>query len=129
MSHLITSVAGSSAYFNGAIVAYHNQFKISELGVKREILNTEGAVSEEAVGLLAKNVREKFGTGYGLATSGGAGASGGSAEKPVGTVWLACDYDGGTVTKKLQLSDDRAINIHLSATYALDLLRKCLSGE
>src|SRR5690554_3265509 len=129
LAHLLTSVAGSSAYFNGAIVAYHNQFKVSELGVSREILDTRGAVSEETVSVMAKQVREKFGTDYGLATSGVAGPSGGSAEKPVGTVWLACDYDGGTVTKKLQLSDDRAVNIHLSATFALDLLRKCLNGN
>ncbi len=127
LSHLITSVAGSSAYFDGAIVAYHNRFKTSELGVEREILDTKGAVSEETVRAMARNVRRKFGTDFGLATSGVAGPSGGSAEKPVGTVWLACDHHGGTVTKKLQLSDDRAVNIHLSAIHALDLLRKCLN--
>lgn len=129
LSHLVTSVAGSSTYFNGAVIPYHNQIKMSELGVKREILDTKGAVSEETVGEMARNVREKFGADFGLATSGIAGPSGGSAEKPVGTVWLACDHEGGTVTKKLQLSDDRKINIHLSAIYALDLLRKCLNGN
>lgn len=126
VSHLITSIAGSSAYFNGAVIPYHNQFKHTELGVKMGTLETKGAVSEETVKEMARNVREKFNADFGLSTSGIAGPSGGTAEKPVGTVWIACDHKGGTVTKKLQLTDDRTINIHLTAVSGLNLLRGCI---
>ncbi|MEX2593191.1 MAG: competence/damage-inducible protein A [Anditalea sp.] len=126
ISHLITSIAGSSAYFNGSVIPYHNQFKSSDLGVKKSTLETKGAVSEEAVKEMAKNVRKKFKADYGLSTSGIAGPSGGSEEKPVGTVWVACDHKRGTITKKLQLSNERGINIQLSAISALNLLRSCI---
>jgi len=126
ISHLITGIAGSSSYFNGSIVPYHNRFKVAALGVKEETLSTTGAVSEETVREMAKNVRQKFDADFGLSVSGIAGPSGGSEEKPVGTVWLACDFEGGTVTKKLQLSNERGINIQYTAVYALDLLRKCI---
>lgn len=126
ISHLITSTAGSSAYYNGSLIPYHNKFKNSELGVKKSTLDSRGAVSEETVKEMAKNVRKKFEADYGLSTSGIAGPSGGSEEKPVGMVWLACDHEGGTVTKKLQLAGGRDINIHLSAISALNLLRGCL---
>lgn len=129
ISHLITGIAGSSAYFNGAIVPYHNAFKSSMLGVKESTLEQRGAVSEETVVEMAKNARGKFKADYSLSTSGIAGPSGGTAEKPVGTVWVACDYPGGTVTKKLQLSNDRNINIHRSAIAALDILRNCILNE
>ncbi len=127
ISHLITSIAGSSAYFNGAIVPYQNQFKISELGVNEDTLYNMGAVSEETVKEMARNVRKKFNADFGLSTSGIAGPAGGSDEKPVGTVWLACDYEGNTVTKKLQLSNERDINIHFTAVSALNLLRICIN--
>jgi nicotinamide-nucleotide amidase len=91
-----------------------------------DTLVTNGAVSEATVREMARNVRQKFNADFGLSTSGIAGPSGGSEEKPVGTIWLACDFEGGTVTKKLQLSNDRELNIRYTAIYALDLLRKCV---
>jgi nicotinamide-nucleotide amidase len=129
ISHLITGIAGSSAHFKGAIVPYHNAAKISMLGVKESTLEQMGAVSEQTVVEMAKNARVKFKADYCLSTSGIAGPSGGTLEKPVGTVWMACDYAGGTVTKKLQLSNDRDINIHRSAIAALDILRNCILNE
>lgn len=129
LSHLITSIAGSSTYFNGAIVPYHNEYKISELEVKPSTLESNGAVSEETVMEMARNVRKKFKADYGLSTSGIAGPGGGTEDKPVGTVWLACDYQEGTVTKKLQLSSGRDLNIHLTSVSALNLLRNCLSEK
>ena len=126
ISHLITSVPGCSAYYNGAVIPYHNDFKRSQLDVMEETLATVGAVSEETVKEMAKNVRRRFKADYGLATSGIAGPDGGSDEKPVGTVWIACDFDGETVTKKLQLSDERDLNIRYTAVFALNLLRQCI---
>jgi len=126
ISHLITSIAGSSAYFNGAIVPYHNAFKIAMLAVKESTLGRTGAVSEDTVIEMAKNVRKEFKADFGLSTSGIAGPAGGTIEKPVGTVWVACDYEGGTVTKKLQLSNERDINIYQTAIAALNILRNCI---
>ncbi|WP_143960593.1 competence/damage-inducible protein A [Litoribacter populi] len=123
ISHLITSVAGSSAYFSGSIVPYHNQFKEQILGVNSQTLVDHGAVSEETVVEMAMAVRDKFGADYGLASSGVAGPGGGSDEKPVGTVWIACASETGVRTKRLQLTDDRLINIQLSAISVLNLLR------
>ncbi|WP_200976280.1 competence/damage-inducible protein A [Echinicola sp. 20G] len=129
ISHLITSVPGSSNYFNGAIVPYHNQFKSDLLDVNILTLKDHGAVSEETVIEMAQMVRKKFKSDFGLASSGIAGPGGGSPEKPVGTVWIACASEKGVKTKKLQLAHDRALNIQYSAIAVLSLLRKQLTNE
>lgn len=127
ISHLLTSVAGSSAYFQGAMVPYHNQFKNELLHVSKETLQTRGAVSEETVSQMAQNVRKVFDADFGLASSGIAGPSGGTDEKPVGTVWIACAGEGFCETKKLQLTQDRLLNIQLTGVAVLNLLRQQLS--
>lgn len=129
ISHLITSVAGSSTYFQGAIVPYHNQFKTALLGVKEETLAQYGAVSEETVREMAEGVRDKFNADFGLSSSGIAGPDGGSDEKPVGTVWIACAFGDQIETKKLQLTQDRALNIQLTGVAVLNLLRICISNK
>ncbi|MCC5935649.1 MAG: competence/damage-inducible protein A [Lunatimonas sp.] len=129
IAHLVTSVAGASAYFQGGIIPYHNTYKQTLLGVSDDTLSSHGAVSEQTVIEMAKGVREKFQTDYGVASSGIAGPSGGTADKPVGTVWIACSYQGGVDTKLLQLTQDRSINIHLTAISALNLLRTCILRE
>ncbi|GAB3648041.1 competence/damage-inducible protein A [Echinicola sediminis] len=129
VSHLVTSIAGSSEYYNGGIIPYHNQYKTDLLEVKTATLMDHGAVSEETVIEMAEGVRQKFGADFGLATSGIAGPGGGSPEKPVGTVWIACAGPEGTVTKKLQLAHDRGLNIQYSAVSVLNLLRKQLKEK
>lgn len=126
IAHLITSVAGSSDYFRGGIVPYHNDLKVKLLDVKQETLESYGAVSEPAVVEMSNNVRKRFNADLGIATSGVAGPSGGSPEKPVGTVWIAYADEKQTVTKKLQLSKDREINIKRTAVAVLDLIRVTL---
>ena len=126
ISHLITSISGSSSYFQGAVVPYHNQFKNEILKVKNETLNSFGAVSEETVQEMAKGVRELFKADFGLASSGIAGPNGGTEEKPVGTVWISCAGDGFMETKKLQLTQDRLLNIQLTGVAVLNLLRICI---
>lgn len=123
VSHLITSVPGSSDYFIGSVIAYANDVKIKELGVLPPTLADHGAVSEETVVAMAQAVRKKFGTSIGVATSGIAGPGGGTAGKPVGTVWIAYADERQTVTRKLQLSKDRTINIHMSSVATLNLIR------
>ncbi|MEL7002331.1 MAG: competence/damage-inducible protein A [Bacteroidota bacterium] len=127
LSHLITSVAGSSMYYRGSIVPYHNELKASELGVNENTLIQHGAVSEQTVSEMAENVRTKFGADIGLATSGIAGPGGGTPDKPVGTIWIAIADGQRTVAKKLQLWKDRDINIKATSIAVLNLLRITLS--
>jgi nicotinamide-nucleotide amidase len=125
VSHLITTVPGSSAYFQGAVVPYHNAFKERILGVKSETLSSHGAVSEATVAEMAEGVRQLFNADYGLASSGIAGPDGGTADKPVGTVWIGCAGPEGVETRKLQLTQDRMINIQLTGVAVLNLFRTC----
>jgi nicotinamide-nucleotide amidase len=127
ISHLVTSIPGSSNYFNGSVVPYHNQFKEKILGVKAETLTSRGAVSEETVREMADGVRKLFGADFGLASSGIAGPDGGSPEKPVGTIWISCAGKGFSEAKKLQLTQDRMLNIQLTGVAVLNLLRICFN--
>lgn len=126
ISHLITSISGSSSYFQGAVIPYHNQFKNEILQVKNDTLNSFGAVSEETVMEMAIGVRELFKSDFGLSSSGIAGPNGGTVEKPVGTVWIACAGKNFVETRKLQLTQDRMVNIQLTAVAVLNLLRICI---
>lgn len=123
LSHLITSVPGSSDYFVGSIIAYANEIKISELGVKEKTLTDSGAVSAATVKEMAEQTRLKFKTDIAVATSGVAGPGGGTDDKPVGTVWIACATKHETITRKLQLSKDRLINIKIASIATLNLIR------
>jgi nicotinamide-nucleotide amidase len=126
LSHLITSVPGSSDYFLGSMIPYAYEVKMRQLGVKPEILEKHGAVSEPTIVEMANVIRAKFNTDIGVATSGIAGPGGATPDKPVGTVWIAYSDKYQTVTKKLQLSKDRLINIKLSTTHVLNLIRTSL---
>jgi nicotinamide-nucleotide amidase len=126
LSHLITSVPGSSDYFLGSMIPYSYEVKMRQLGVKPETLEKFGAVSEETIKEMANLVRAKFNTDIGVATSGVAGPGGATADKPVGTVWIAYSDKHQTVTRKLQLSKDRVINIKMASTGVLNLIRLSL---
>ncbi|TVP51562.1 MAG: competence/damage-inducible protein A [Mongoliibacter sp.] len=129
ISHLVTSIPGSSEYFQGGIIPYHNHFKNKILDVDNQTLSEKGAVSEETVIQMAANVRGLFEADFGLSSSGIAGPGGGWAEKPVGTVWIACAWENGNITKKLQLTQDRILNIQLTAVAVLNMLRLVISGK
>jgi nicotinamide-nucleotide amidase len=123
LSHLITSIPGSSDYFRGSIIPYAYEIKMRELGVSTQTLEKHGAVSEPTIIEMATLVRKKFNTDIGVATSGIAGPGGETPEKPVGTVWIAYSDKHKTITRKLQLSKDRMINIRLASVNALNLIR------
>jgi nicotinamide-nucleotide amidase len=123
LSHLITSVPGSSEYFLGGLIPYAYEIKMRQLGVKPETLEKFGAVSEETIKEMANLVRTKFNTDIGVATSGIAGPGGATPDKPVGTVWIAYSDKNQTITKKLQLSKDRMINIRMASVATLNLIR------
>jgi nicotinamide-nucleotide amidase len=124
LAHSITSIPGSSRYFQGGVVAYSNALKTSLLGVPEETLESHGAVSEETIRAMAEGVRERLNTDFGVATSGIAGPGGGTPDKPVGTVWIAVAGPEETVAKKILLSNNRLVNIRRSTVVALNMLRK-----
>ena len=125
ISHLITTVPGSSNYLRGTVVPYHNDLKEQILGVSSATLAQHGAVSEETVQEMAIGVKKLFGADFALASSGIAGPDGGTADKPVGTVWIACAGPDFVEAKLLQLTQDRMINIQLTGVAVLNLLRIC----
>jgi nicotinamide-nucleotide amidase len=126
LSHLITSVPGSSDYFLGSMIPYAYEVKMRQLGVKPETLEKHGAVSEPTIIEMANIVRAKFNTNIGVATSGIAGPGGATPDKPVGLVWIAYSDKRQTVTKKLLLSKDRMINIRTASIAVLNLIRLSL---
>lgn len=126
ISHLITSIAGSSAFYRGGIIPYHNSHKHELLGVDISIFEKHGAVSEQCVLSMAKGVREKFCSDFAIAVSGIAGPSGGTEEKPVGLVWIAIATPTEIFSEKFQFGNDRNRNIRMTALAALNKLRKCL---
>lgn len=123
IAHLLTSLPGSSACFKGSIVAYSNEIKTGFLGIADKTIELEGAVSRQVAEEMALAIREKFGTHYGLGVTGIAGPDGGTAEKPVGTVWIAVAGVDGIISQKFQLGEQRDRNIRRSALAALNMLR------
>lgn len=126
LSHLITAVPGSSAYYMGSTITYSNESKTELLGVPSELVQKFGAVSEEVVCAMAEGVKAKFKTDCSLATSGVAGPGGGSELKPVGTVWIAVSTPKGTFAKKVLLGDNRLRTIQVASATAINMLRKTL---
>ena len=124
ISHMITSIPGSSGYYTGSVIAYDNRIKIEVLNVGKKIIEKEGAVSETVVRSMADEARKLMKTDYSLATSGIAGPSGGTADKPVGTLWIAVASGSGTVAEKHTFGTDRLANITRFSLAALNLLRK-----
>ena len=119
---LITGVAGSSAMYLGGVVAYHNAVKVQVLGVKEEDIAGHGAVSEPVARAMAEGARRVLGVDFAVAVTGVAGPSGGTPEKPVGTVDVAVADAGGTSYKRLKLFGERALIQHAAAMWALKLV-------
>jgi nicotinamide-nucleotide amidase len=128
IAHLFTSVSGSSKYFEGGVVSYSYDVKEKMLGVKHKTLLTYGAVSEECVREMLKGLLRVAGTNYGIAVSGIAGPDGGTAEKPVGTVWIAVGSQEKIVAKRFQFFPSRMENIRVFSNAALNMLRLFMDG-
>ncbi len=123
IAHLITEVSGSSEYFMGSVVAYSNQIKKTVLCVSSSILEQYGAVSQEVVIEMANNARKIMNTDFAIATSGIAGPTGGTDQKPVGMVWIALASESGTFAAKFQFGKNRERNITMASLAALNMLR------
>jgi nicotinamide-nucleotide amidase len=124
LAHKITSVAGSSAYFKGSIIAYSNELKTRFLWVLEKQIKKYGAVSREVVETMAINGCQTMSSDFCVATSGIAGPTGGTPEKPVGTVWIAVAFGEKVTSKLLHLGDQRDRNITRASLAALALLRE-----
>jgi nicotinamide-nucleotide amidase len=122
----LTEISGASRYFIEGVVVYSNQAKISRLGVEPVLLLEQGAVSAPVAEAMAKGVRERARTDFGLAVTGIAGPEGGSEEKPVGLVYIALADDAHTEHRKLMLPGDRHLIRWRASQAALDLLRRRL---
>jgi nicotinamide-nucleotide amidase len=125
LARKITSLAGSSEIYQGGVVSYANSAKISMLGVPEESLDRYGAVSAEVAAAMAEGARREFGATFGISTTGIAGPGGGSAEKPVGLVWLGLATPSGVFTKRLLLGEEqpRAVIQERATKHALNFLR------
>ncbi|MEM6327861.1 MAG: nicotinamide-nucleotide amidohydrolase family protein, partial [Bacteroidota bacterium] len=125
----LTRISGASDYLVGGVVAYSNAIKQGLLGVSDDDLETHGAVSEPVALAMARGARARLGADLGLATTGIAGPTGGTPDKPVGTVWIAASTPWGDRARRFTLTTDRGVNIGLTVTLALDLVRRELLGS
>ncbi len=128
ISHKLTNISGSSEYLERTVVVYSNRAKTELLNVPTEMLGEYGAVSEPVARCMAQSVRERAGTTYGLAVTGIAGPTGGSPEKPVGTVFIAVAGDTQTKVKHHRFHGNRERVKMMSAHVALTLLRHVILG-
>ena len=117
-----TAMAGASAYFLAGVVAYANSAKSNIIGVNSEDIARYGAVSESVARQMAEGVRRVAGADYAIATTGIAGPGGGSAEKPVGTVWMAVATPEGTIAQMRNCGTDRSQIISRASAYAIEML-------
>ena len=124
IAHLLTSIPGSSEFYDGSVVSYSYGAKEDLLNVNHQTLLTKGAVSEEVVTEMAKGALQNIKSNYVIAVSGIMGPGGGLPEKPVGTAWIAVGSKEKIVAQKVFFRFDRARNIQLTAVTALNLLRQ-----
>ncbi len=129
IAHLLTSIVGSSKFYDGSVVSYSYEAKEDLLQVDKNILETRGAVSEEVVLQMAHGALKHLKSDYVIAVSGIMGPDGGTTDKPVGTVWVAVGNTESLQAQKLHFRFDRARNIQLTATTALNLLRKFILAQ
>lgn len=128
ISDLITNVPGASHYYKRGFITYSNEAKIADLGVPKDVIDKHGAVSEETAVAMAEGARHKSGADVALAVTGIAGPSGGTKEKPVGTVHIAVAGPKGTVERHYVYPRDRISFKEIVAAQALDVLRRYLAG-
>ncbi len=118
----LTTLPGSSSYFNGGVVAYHNKIKTKILGVRQSIIDEKTEVSVEVVNQMAKSVLEKFDANFAIATTGYAGPSGGTNKNPIGTVFIAIASVVGIVVNRFVFLGNRQSIVNQASESALSLL-------
>ena len=126
---VITAIPGSSHFYKGGIVAYSDEVKINLLGVNPETLEKQGAVSEETVIEMVKGAMKSMNSDCAVATSGIAGPTGGTPDKPVGTIWIAVAVKDRMKTIKLQGDEGRNKNIENATLKSLEMLQNMLQNK
>lgn len=126
VSARLTDVPGSSAYLMGSIVSYSNRVKTDFVGVPESVLQKKGAVSGETACAMAEGIRERFGTDIGVGVTGIAGPGGGTAEKPVGLVYIAVAGPNGSVVEEERFTGQRSVIRTRTVNATLDLIRRYL---
>jgi len=126
VGHKLTNISGSSNYFDRGIISYSNESKIELLDVPKNIIDKYGAVSNEVAVAMAEGVRRKYRVDVGLSTTGIAGPTGGTKEKPVGLVFIGISLKGNSYAKKFIFEGDRLRNKELSCNAALNMLLDAL---
>lgn len=123
ISKLLTSIPGSSDYFQGSLVVYSNEVKIKVLGVEKELIDAHTEVSEQVARRMAERVKEVMGTEYSIATTGYADVKGyGTEENPAGTIYVAMSTPDGTVVDRLELNGSRERNTYLASIRGLEMV-------
>lgn len=128
LANLLTDVPGSSQYFERGVVTYSNESKTDLLGVPASLIQTFGAVSSEVATAMAKGIRRKANTSYGIGITGIAGPTGATTDKPIGTVFIGFDSARGALSQEFHFPVHRDWFKRITAMSALDLLRRSLSG-
>ncbi len=126
IGQLITSISGCSDYFKGGIIAYSNEIKENILNVNKRNIEIYGAVSKQVVEEMANGILKLFNTDFSIATSGIAGPTGGTKEKPVGTTWIAVADKNTVISQKFVFGDQRDRNIQRASLTAINMLQKLI---
>ena len=121
----LTIVPGSSSYFCGGVVSYSNDLKSALVGVPKELIDANGAVSAEVALAMAHGIRRQTGTALGVGITGIAGPGGGTAEKPVGLVYIAVAGENQQNERAFRFPGDRDRIRHQATQAALDMVRRC----
>ena len=129
IASIITAIPGSSHFYKGGIVAYSDEIKTKLLNVNPETLEAKGAVSEEVVIEMVKGAMKSMNSDCAVATSGSAGPTGGTPDKPVGTVWIAAAMKDRIITMKANGDEGRNKNIENATLNALKLLLKLIQNQ
>jgi len=129
LAHILTNVSGSSTYFDRGVISYSNKAKQELLGVSEELLIKCGAVSAEVAEAMAKGIQQQTSVDYGLATTGIAGPTGGTKDKPIGLVFIAIATKDNVVIKRFLFSGNRLTNKENTVTAALEFLLEILPRE
>jgi len=126
LGHMLTSISGSSAYYDRGIISYTNEAKQELLGVPKDLLEQYGAVSEQVAASMAKGVRKLAQTDLGASTTGIAGPTGGTIDKPVGLVYIGVSSKEKTLVKRFEFQGSRLENKDLTCIEALNLIKQMI---
>ena len=124
----ITDVAGASSFFRGGIIAYNNNLKVSQLGISKELLDSDGAVSQSVAKEMALSIQAITDSDIAIATTGVSGPSGGTDKKPVGLVYIAISFNGNVWVKEFNFLPKRLIHREITSQTALNMVRKVING-